>query len=503
MSLSLCRWITLTVALVAQADAGEWKKHLDDGLDALKRGRYAEASRELRMASLTVQSLAKDDPRVGEVRLAQARLRYKEGRWAEADRLCQQAQAAFTKAHGDQHPAVARCLNLRADIYGALGSAKMAVEFAKKAYAIREKKLGKDHVETAESVDTLTVYGGRYGQFVDENAKATISWDVEKGSLHVREKLLGKHHPDLAASLLALAGRHRRDSAKDYLDRAASLLKDAYGEEHPDVAVCLTRLAREYLRQEKLKEAQETLDRAFAIWKAQGGSFSQNPWSAAGIYTMALIRLQRNQRDQAERLFQEAVSRQFATLCDQELCEYFGLVPFSRWSPWYTENNDLGHAEAYLSEMLCRGGRGFTKFLSKKHQELLAKRQKEIKGSGQESHGSLEVLTALRRLQKISDPVTIEVQGVYYRETVFPYLPEFEVSLKNVDEGDKAVGFTAGGDYRSGRSARWRVDVHDSAGKPVRLKPTASEIGGGLFSIGILKPGKTWAATRQPSRQDR
>src|SRR5262249_36536363 len=98
-----------------------------------------------------------------------------------------------------------------------------------------------------------------------------------------------------------------------------------------------------------------------------------------------------------------------------------------------------------------------------------------------------------RRLQKKPDPLTVVVQGADNCETIFPHLPAFEVALTNVDFQKKLVGIQAGGDYRHGRQERWRFDVRDSKGNPVRCQgPPAGGLGGGLFRFENLKPGESW-----------
>ena len=108
---------------------------------------------------------------------------------------------------------------------------------------------------------------------------------------------------------------------------------------------------------------------------------------------------------------------------------------------------------------------------------------------------TLETLTALRRVQGKGDPVRVEVAGPAEVRSVFPALPRLDVSLVNCDVGGEAVPFTRGGDYRSGRQARWRVEARDEAGTPLPVRGPGFGMGGGLFSIGRLGPGEKWGTS--------
>ncbi|MGL6072850.1 MAG: hypothetical protein ACRC8S_01685 [Fimbriiglobus sp.] len=128
-------------------------------------------------------------------------------------------------------------------------------------------------------------------------------------------------------------------------------------------------------------------------------------------------------------------------------------------------------------------------FLEQKYRELTAGRKK-----GRGLKPQVELLTALRRIQGHDDPLQILVHLPEKVESVFPHLPEFQVSLINFDQLEEDIVFTEGGDYRSGRQARWRFRVVDAKGQVIPVKPLPGLIseGGGLVSNGLLEPGDTW-----------
>jgi hypothetical protein len=108
-------------------------------------------------------------------------------------------------------------------------------------------------------------------------------------------------------------------------------------------------------------------------------------------------------------------------------------------------------------------------------------------------HGSgyMETLTALRRVQGKPDPFHIELSGPAKLQSIFPSLPVgIEASLVNMD--NDPIPFTRGGDYRSGRQARWRVEARDGAGKLLAERDMFGSDGGGLYNIDQLAPGEKW-----------
>jgi hypothetical protein len=100
------------------------------------------------------------------------------------------------------------------------------------------------------------------------------------------------------------------------------------------------------------------------------------------------------------------------------------------------------------------------------------------------------LLTALRRAQGKTDPVEVQVK-VDVPTTIVNDLPEASpgilVNLKNGDTEE--ICLERGGDYRSGRQTRWRVQLTNEKG--VRLADSnfpPNMIGGGISSHMALKP---------------
>jgi CHAT domain-containing protein/Tfp pilus assembly protein PilF len=127
-----------------------------------------------------------------------------------------------------------------ANVYLSQGKYGEAEGLYQRALAIREKALGRDHLEVANSLIGLAfVYRdqGRYGE----------AEGVYQRALAIKEKALGRDHHDVANPLIGLATVYRdqgRYGEAEGLDRRAlAIYEKARGQDHPDVAGTLDNLA--------------------------------------------------------------------------------------------------------------------------------------------------------------------------------------------------------------------------------------------------------------------
>ena len=153
--------------------------------------------------------------------------------------------------------------------------------------------------------------------------------------------------------------------------------------------------------------------------------------------------------------------------------------------------------EPCLSEIMRRGGKTWEAFLTAKLETLTRKRFKLSDDADDTQSGgqyNLELLTALRRVQKKPDPLVVVLHAKGPLEATPLSLPRLKVKIKNVDCEKIAVGFTNGGNYRSGRQARWRIVVRDGKGAelPAKGLPSGFVMGGGIYTEGLLEYGKSW-----------
>jgi tetratricopeptide (TPR) repeat protein len=115
-----------------------------------------------------------------------------------------------------------------------------AAQLLRDALAIREKVLGPEHSETAESLDYLALLLRDQGDY----AGARPLFDR---ALAIREKVLGPEHSDTASSLNNLASlltdRGDYAGARPLYERALAIFEKVRGPEHPSTAQSLNNVA--------------------------------------------------------------------------------------------------------------------------------------------------------------------------------------------------------------------------------------------------------------------
>jgi hypothetical protein len=105
---------------------------------------------------------------------------------------------------------------------------------------------------------------------------------------------------------------------------------------------------------------------------------------------------------------------------------------------------------------------------------------------------NLVIFTALRRVKKKPDPLTVTVTVPKDFVATTRDLPTLEVRITNTDPEQVPLWFKFGGDYRSGRPARWRIEVTDEKGKPEAPRQWNALEGGGLTRHAPLGAGRSW-----------
>jgi len=165
------------------------------------------------------------------------------GDHARALEYKKKALAIREKVLPPEHPDLAHSYNNVGNTYYALGNLEGALEYMQKALAICEKVLPPEHPDLAVSYNNV---GSTYG-YLGDNAKAL---EYELKSLAIREKVLPPEHPDLATSYNNVGntygnlGDHTR--ALEYLLKALSICEKVLPPEHPDLATSYNNVGSTY-----------------------------------------------------------------------------------------------------------------------------------------------------------------------------------------------------------------------------------------------------------------
>jgi len=186
--------------------------------------------------------------------------------YALAEPLYQRALSIRERQLGPDHPDTAQSLNNLAVLYWSQGKYEQAEPLYQRALSIREQQLGPDHPNMATSLNNLAALYRTQGKY--EQAEP-----LYQRALSIRERQLGPDHPDTAQSLNNLAGLYHEqgkyEQAEPLLQRVLMIDINVYGAEHPEVTTDLNNLAELYRAQGKYSEAESLYQRALLIRKQQ------------------------------------------------------------------------------------------------------------------------------------------------------------------------------------------------------------------------------------------
>jgi tetratricopeptide (TPR) repeat protein len=176
--------------------------------------------------------------------------------------LYERALAIREKVLGPDHPNTAQSLNNLAALLQYQGDYQAALPYFKRALAIREKVLGPNHPDTAQSLNNLAGLLRDQGDY-------QAALPLYERALAIREKVLGPDHPNTATSLNDLAGllqdQHDYQAALPLYERALAIWEKVLGPDHPDTATSLNNLALLLKQQGDYQAALLLYERALAI----------------------------------------------------------------------------------------------------------------------------------------------------------------------------------------------------------------------------------------------
>src|ERR1051326_6301612 len=162
------------------------------------------------------------------------------------------------------------------------GQFSEAIAWAHGLCVLREKALGADHPDVATSLISLAGLYREQGHYGDAEP-------LYRRSLAIYEKALGPDHPYVATSLNNLAelynaqGRH--GDAEPLYQRSLAIYEKALGADHPDVATSLNNLAELYRAQGRYGDAEPLYRRSLAIHEKALGA--DHPDVAASLNNLA------------------------------------------------------------------------------------------------------------------------------------------------------------------------------------------------------------------------
>ncbi|HEY5504960.1 MAG TPA: tetratricopeptide repeat protein, partial [Sedimentisphaerales bacterium] len=153
-------------------------------------------------------------------------------------------------------------LNDMAVVYYENADYQEAEPMYKRALAIDEASLGKDHPNVATDLNNLAALYKATNRF----SKAE---PLMKRALAIDEVSFGKDHPNVARDLNNLAqlyqATNRLAEAEPLMKRALAIDEAGFGKDHPNVAIRLNNLAMLYQATNRLPEAEPLMKRVVEI----------------------------------------------------------------------------------------------------------------------------------------------------------------------------------------------------------------------------------------------
>ncbi len=181
--------------------------------------------------------------------------------WAEP--LFRRALAIDEANLGKDHPNVAIRLNNLALLLQETNRLAEAEPLTRRALAIDEASLGKDHHKVAICLNDLAV-------LLQDTSRFAEAEPVIRRALAIDEASFGNDHPEVAARLNNLAGllraTNRFTEAEPLMRRGLAIDEASFGKDHPKVAVRLNNLAGLLQATNRLTEAEPLMRRHVVIF---------------------------------------------------------------------------------------------------------------------------------------------------------------------------------------------------------------------------------------------
>jgi tetratricopeptide (TPR) repeat protein/nucleoside phosphorylase len=223
--------------------------------------------------------------------------------YALAEPLYRHALAIRERRVGETHPDTATSLGNLASLYKNQGRYAEAEPLYQRALAIDEHVFETQPTKMATDLNNLAhlyVSQGRYAE----------AEPLYQRALAVFEQRLGPHHKGTATCLNNLAflyvTRGRYAEAEPLYQRVLAIREQQVGREHPDTATSLSNLADLYKKQGKYAEAEPLYQRALGIRELQLGR--GHPDTAFILHDLADLYEQQGKYAEAEALYQRAVA---------------------------------------------------------------------------------------------------------------------------------------------------------------------------------------------------
>jgi tetratricopeptide (TPR) repeat protein len=234
--------------------------------------------------------------------MGMARLYREQARYADAEKLFDQIMNEEIKVKGPDHPNVGSFSHYRAQLYLAQGKYQKAIELEERALAIYKNALGSNSWRASVSQSSLASI---YVAQADRNNYANAE-NLFKQALENLEKpsVLGPDHPEVATTLDGLArlylAQDRLSEAEPLLKRSLAIREKVLGTGHPDVAASLSDYGLLSFTLRNYDDAEQHFKRALTILENKFGP--EHPSIAETLVRLAALLRKTNREAEAAQM---------------------------------------------------------------------------------------------------------------------------------------------------------------------------------------------------------
>ncbi len=180
------------------------------------------------------------------------------GQFEKAQLLYEKALKIRSERLGPNHPDVGNSLNSLGQLFRAKNDLVTAQSYLERALKVREAALGPDHLSVASTLNNLASVNDAQGHYAEAEA-------MYRRSLGIREKSLGPNHPDLSQIYNNLAGlsnrQNKSEQAVEYYQHAIELLEKQPKVNPGNVSLTVGNLASLQAEQRQWQQASDTYDK--------------------------------------------------------------------------------------------------------------------------------------------------------------------------------------------------------------------------------------------------
>ena len=225
------------------------------------------------------------------------------GLYSDAGRLLEEAAATREKVVGSESPELAETLTALGDLYSTQGRYEQAVPILQRSITLREKALGGNHVAVAQSLKSLANVYRQQGKYAE-------AIPLLQRAIQILEQAHGVNHPEVATTVSTLATVYAEQGkyaeAEPAFQRALNIREQAQGSNHPDLAKELNNLANVKYEQGKYSEAEGLYTRSLAIYEKIYGP--EHMRVAMGLYNLGNVYNDQRKLPEAQKLYYRALS---------------------------------------------------------------------------------------------------------------------------------------------------------------------------------------------------